>query len=71
MAIGGLIQWFYFFRVGTAVVHAVLLHVSGVLPDNLLVVTAAAIVPVMGMYWLVERQFSKAELVGPVRRSSA
>jgi hypothetical protein len=71
MAVGGVIQWFYFFRVGTAAVHAVLLHLSGVLPDNLLVMTAAAIVPVMGMYWLVEKQFRKAELVGPIQRSSA
>lgn len=61
----------YSFPIGTAVVHAALLQLSSLLPDNLLAVTAAAMVPVMGMYWLVEKQFSKSELLGPIRQSSA
>ena len=56
---------------GTALVHAALLQLSDLLPGNLLVVTAAALVPVMGMYWLVEKQFSKSELLGPIRQSAA
>jgi hypothetical protein len=67
----GVVRWFYSFPLEAAVVRAALLHVSNLLPNNLLVVTAAAIVPVMGMYWLVEKQFSKAELVGPIQSSSA
>jgi hypothetical protein len=71
VAIDGIAQWFYSFPIGTALVHAALLKLSDLLPNNLLVVTAAAMVPVMGMYWLVEKQFRKAELVGPIQRSSA
>ena len=51
--------------------HAVLLQLSNLLPDNLLVVIAAAMVPVMGMYWLIEKQFSKSELLGPIQHSGA
>jgi hypothetical protein len=71
VAIDGIAQWFYSFPIGTALVHAALLKLSDLLPNNLLVVTAAAMVPVMGMYWLVEKQFSKSELLGPIQHSSA
>ena len=49
------------------VIQGLLLRVSALLPDNLLAVTAAAAVPVVLMYWLLERQFAKSELLGPVR----
>jgi hypothetical protein len=71
VAIDGVVQWFYSFPLGTALVHAALLQLSNLLPNNLLVVTTAAMVPVMGMYWLVEKQFSKSELLGPIRQPSA
>jgi hypothetical protein len=71
LAADGVVRWYYSFPLETAAVRAALLHLSNLLPNNLLVVTAAAMVPVVGMYWLVEKQFSKAELVGPLQRSSA
>lgn len=71
IAIDGILYWVYSFQMGTALFHAALLQLSNLLPNNLLVVTATAMVPVMGMYWLVEKQFSKSELLGPVQHSSA
>ncbi len=58
----------YSFSLGTALVHAALLRVSDY---SLLVVTAVAVVPVVGMYWLLEKQFSQSEMVGPIRQYSA
>ena len=70
LAIQWIVMRIYRIPLGTALVHAALLQVSNLLPNNLLAVTAAAALPVMGMYWLVEKQFSKSELVGPIQRSS-
>ena len=71
MAIEFVVSWFYSFPMGTALVHAALMGVSNLLPHNLLVVTAAAMVPVVALYWLVEKQFSKSELLGPIQQFSA
>jgi hypothetical protein len=49
------------------VIQGLLLHISTLLPANLLAVTAAALVPVVLMYLLLERLFAKTELLGPVR----
>jgi hypothetical protein len=61
----------YSFRMGTALVNAALLHLSNLLPNNLVVVTIAAMVPVMGMYLLLEKQFSKSGMLGPIQQHSA
>jgi ABC-type glycerol-3-phosphate transport system permease component len=37
------------------------------LPDNLLALTLAALLPIVLMYWLLERLFAQTELLGPVR----
>jgi hypothetical protein len=71
VAIDGIGLWFCSFPLGTTLVHAAVLQLSNLLPDNLVAVTAAALVPVVGMCWLVERQFRKSELLGPIRPPSA
>lgn len=71
VAIEGIVRSFNAFPLGTALGHAALLQLSNLLPTNLLAVTAAATLPVMGMYWLVEKQFTKSELVGPIQRPTA
>ena len=71
LAIEGIVMWIYRIPLGTALVHAALLQLSDLLPNNLLVVTIAGAVPAMGMYWLVEKQFSKSELLGPIRPRTA
>jgi hypothetical protein len=48
-------------------VQWLLFRVSALLPDNLLALTVAAAVPVVLMYWLLERLFAQTELLGPVR----
>lgn len=44
-----------------------LLRISALLPDNLPVVTMAALIPVALMYLVLERVFAQTELLGPVR----
>ncbi len=70
LAIEGIVMWIYRIPLGTALVHAALLQLSDLLPNNLLVVTIAGAVPAIGMYWLVEKQFSKSEVPGPIQHSS-
>jgi hypothetical protein len=48
-------------------VQWLLFRVSALLPDNLLALMVAAAVPVVLMYWLLERLFAQTELLGPVR----
>jgi hypothetical protein len=38
------------------------------LPQNLVALAAIAALPSLGMYWLVERQFAKAEMTSPIAR---
>jgi hypothetical protein len=66
MFVGVAIERFYSFPLGTALGHAALLHLSSLLPNNLLAVTAASMLPVIGMWWLIEKQFSKSEVRGPM-----
>jgi hypothetical protein len=55
------------FAIPQHLIQWLLFRVSVLLPDNLLAVTAAAAVPVVLMYWLLERLFGQTELLGPVR----
>jgi hypothetical protein len=63
---------FYIYRYATPVtiplIKAVLLHAMRLLPDSLPLVTAVAAVPVLAMYWLLERQFRQSELLGSLAR---
>ena len=55
------------FAIPQHLIQWLLFRVSVLLPDNLLAATAAAAVPVVLMYLLLERLFAKTELLGPVR----
>jgi hypothetical protein len=63
---------FYLRRNATSValplIKAALLHAVRFLPDNVPLVTAAACVPVLAMYWVLERQFRQSELLGGLVR---
>jgi hypothetical protein len=63
------------YRYGTSValplVRAALLHAVRILPDSVPLVAVIAAVPVLAMYWLLERQFRQSELLGPLARPEA
>jgi ABC-type glycerol-3-phosphate transport system permease component len=42
------------------------MHLSAVLPQNSLASAAIAAVPPLLMYLLVERQFARSEITGPI-----
>jgi hypothetical protein len=48
-------------------IQRVLLSAAALLPENLAAVVAAAALPVLAVYWLLERQFAKSEIPGPMR----
>jgi hypothetical protein len=55
------------FAIPQHLIQWLLFRVSALLPDNLLALTLAALLPVVLMYWLLERLFAQTELLGPVR----
>ena len=63
---------FYVYRYATPValplIKAALLHTVQFLPNSVPLVAAVAAVPVVAMYWLLERQFRQSELLGPFTR---
>jgi hypothetical protein len=69
----GAILFLFFTPLGGAtsisqqLIQWLLLRISALLPDNLLALTLAAVLPVALMYLLLERLFAKTELLGPVR----
>ena len=48
--------------VGQALFHFVLLRLTSAVPNGLLAVSIAA-VPIGAMYWILDRQFRKSELL--------
>jgi len=63
---------FYLYRYATPValplIKAALLHAVQLLPNSAPLVATVAAVPVVAMYWLLERQFRQSELLGPFTR---
>ena len=61
---------FFQFRNGTPVVaplcQALLMRASAWLPQDLLLLTAIAVLPALAMYWILERQFGQSEMTGPL-----
>ncbi len=55
------------FAIPQHLIQWLLFRVSVLLPDNLLALTLAALLPIVLMYWLLERLFAQTELLGPVR----
>jgi hypothetical protein len=61
---------FYLFRNGTSVVVPLcklyLMRTAALLPQNLWALSAIALLPALAMYWLLEWQFARAEMTGPL-----
>jgi hypothetical protein len=59
-------QFHYGIPVFMPLTHLLFRSVSAMLPQNLVALAAIAALPSLGMYWLLERQFARSEMTGPI-----